>query len=287
MVDDRLDTLHPSRLADATQLPAVAAVSGRLRERVRSVLCSSAVLKILGLVISLGAWQIYAVSSGNRLTPGLEVIFEKFVELLADGELAEHAGTTLARGFAGLGISFVVAGLLGFVAARSWVVDAALGPFVSLGYPVPKLALYPIVILLLGLGGGSKVAQVALECFFPIFVHCYAGARAVSMKIEWLSRNVGAGRWRFFKDVMLPTALPFIFTGLRVAVPIMLIVMTVTEFIGDSQGLGYLIARAASYFDSASAFAVVATLGAIGFVSDRLIVKLRSRIVFWEKGASL
>lgn len=286
MADPVIDTLRAPRAGAAAPIPVLADTPG-WREWAGSVLRGSPMLKVLGLLISLGAWQVYAVSSGNRMIPGLELIVEKFVELLSDGELIEHTTTTLARGFAGLGISFVVAGGLGFVAARNGVVDAALGPFVSLGYPVPKLALYPIVILLLGLGGGSKIAQVALECFFPIFVHCYAGARAVSSKMEWLGRNVGAGRWCFFKDVIVPTALPFIFTGLRVAVPIMLIVMTVTEFIGDSQGLGYLIARSASYFDSASAFAVVATLGAIGFVSDRLIVKLRSRIVFWEKGASL
>ena len=194
---------------------------------------------------------------------------------------------TLSRGFLGLAISFVVAGSLGFIAARHWVVDAALKPFVSLGYPIPKLALYPVVILLLGFGASSKVAQVAIECFFPIFVHCYAGARAVAPKMDWLARNTGASRWHVFKDVLVPTALPFVFTGLRVAVPIMLIVMTVTEFIGDSQGLGHLIARSASYFDTAAALAVVVTLGAIGFVSDRLIVRLRAWLVFWEKGASL
>jgi len=278
-------------MADA-DIRAARAVSGAVPgtsagRGLSAILLSSPVLKALGLAAVLGAWQLYATVNGTRLTPGLEVIGQSFMQLLEDGELLEHAAITLTRGFAGLAISFLVAGLLGFVAARNWVVDAALGPFVTFGYPVPKLALYPVIILLLGLGAGSRIAQVALECFFPIFVHCYAGARAVAPKMEWLARNTGAGRWRLLTDVIVPSALPFVFTGLRVAVPIMLIVMTVTEFIGDSQGLGYLIARSASYFDTASAFAVVATLGAIGFVSDRIVVELRGRVVFWEKGASL
>jgi ABC-type nitrate/sulfonate/bicarbonate transport system permease component len=87
--------------------------------------------------------------------------------------------------------------------------------------------------------------------------------------------------------VLLPSALPFVLTGLRVAIPIMLIVTTVTEFIGDSQGLGHLIARSAAYFDTAAALAVVVVLGTLGFLGDRLVVWSRTRFVFWEKGASL
>ncbi len=244
-------------------------------------------LKVAGVAAVLGGWQLFAQLSGSRLTPGLGLISQKLVHLLADGELAHHSGITLADGLSGLAIAFAAGVLMGFLAAREWIVEAALRPIISLGYPVPKLALYPIVILVLGFGGGSKIAQVALECFFPIFVHCYAGARSVDRNTLWLARNAGAGRRRLITDVLVPTALPSILTGLRVAAPIMLIVMTVTEFIGDSQGLGYLIVRSASYFDQASAFAVIFVLGVIGFVGDRLIVMLRRRVVFWEKGSSL
>jgi NitT/TauT family transport system permease protein len=248
---------------------------------------SSTLLKIAGLLALLAGWELFSLASNNRLTPGLGRIFTKLLDMLADGDLERDGGVTLADGLSGLAIAFVVGAALGFLAAREWILDAALRPLISLGYPVPKLALYPIVILLLGFGGGSKVAQVALECFFPIFVNSYAGARSVDRNMIWLARNTGASRARVIRDIIVPTALPSVLTGLRVALPIMLIVMTVTELIGDSQGLGYLIARSASLFDSASAFAIVVTLGAIGFVGDRLIVALRQRIVFWEKGASL
>jgi ABC-type nitrate/sulfonate/bicarbonate transport system permease component len=247
----------------------------------------STALKVAGLAAMFAAWQLYATLSGNRLTPGLGLIVAKFVTLLAGGDLVRAAGATLSEGLAGLAIAFTAGTLTGFCAASNWVVGAALRPIVSLGYPVPKLALYPIVILMLGFGGGSKIAQVALECFFPIFVNSFAGARAVDRNMMWLARNAGAGRRVVVRDIMLPAALPSVLTGLRIAAPIMLIVMTVTELIGDSQGLGYLIARSASYFDSASAYALVGTLGAIGFVGDRLIVWARRRLVYWEKGASL
>lgn len=244
-------------------------------------------LKVTGVLLALSLWQGYATLSGNRMIPGLPGIGGQLLAFLQDAEFWEHVRTTLSNGLLGLLLAFIAAATTGFWAARNWVVDAAIHPLVSWCYPIPKLALYPMVILLLGLGWESRVTQVALECFFPLFVHCHAGGKAVARRMEWLARNVGASRWHLVRDVLLPSALPFVLTGLRVAIPIMLIVTTVTEFIGDSQGLGHLIARSAAYFDTAAALAVVVVLGALGFIGDRLVVWSRTRFVFWEKGASL
>lgn len=247
----------------------------------------SMALRGLGLLLALGLWQSYATWSGNRLIPGLGAIAQAFVQLLQDGEFWEHVGSTLAHGMLGLGLGFVLALVLGVLAARHDGVDAALHPWVNLLYPVPKLALYPVLILILGLDWPSRVAQVALECFFPLFVHCHAGASAVPQRMQWLARNAGASHWVLARDVIAPTALPYLLTGLRVATPIMLIVTTVTEFIGDSQGLGHLVARAAAYFDTATALALVTVLGLLGFLADRVWVWLRTRLVHWEKGPQI
>lgn len=260
-------------MAEARALPAE---GGGLRR---------AALQVLGVVIALGAWQLYATASGNRLVPGLPAIGSRLLEMLQDPEFWEHAASTLRHGLMGLAIGLVLAGSAGYLAARHWVVDAAIHPVINLLYPVPKLALYPIVILVLGLDWPSRVAQVALECFFPLFVQCHAGVRAVGTRMEWLARNAGASPWEMAREIVWHSALPFLLTGLRVAMPIVLIVTTVTEFIGDSQGLGHLIARSAAFFDTASALSVVAVLGAIGFAADRLVVGLRQRLVHWEKGA--
>lgn len=244
-------------------------------------------IKLAGIVIALAIWQAYAMASGNRLVPGLPAIGERLLEWLQDGEFWEHAASTVSHGLLGMAIGFVLAAVTGYLAARHWAADAAWHPIVNLLYPVPKLALYPIVILVLGLDWPSRVAQVALECYFPLFVHCHAGVRAVGPRLQWLARNAGASAWAQGRDIVWPSALPFLLTGLRVATPIMLIVTTVTEFIGDSQGLGHLIARSAAYFDTAAGLAVVIVLGAIGFIADRLLVFLRQQLVFWEKGPAL
>lgn len=244
-------------------------------------------LKLAGVALFLALWQLFATLSDTRMFPGLDAIARQLLELTKSGELLENAQSTLLKGFCGLLCAVVLGSLLGVVCARNRYVDAALHPIISVLYPVPKLALYPVVILVFGLGAASKVVQVALECFFPIFVQMFAGARSVPKNMMWLAANNEASPWRLFRDLLLPSMLPSLLTGLRVATPIMLIVMCVTEFVGESRGLGYLIVSYSSYFDTASAFAVVAFFGLLGLVADRLIVYARSRLVFWERGINI
>ena len=244
-------------------------------------------VKVAGVALVLAFWQALSLQGGSRMLPGLGQVGARLLELSASGELWSHLLTTLSRGLLGLAVAVVLGFALGVAAARVRVIDAALHPLVSLLYPVPKLALYPVVILLLGFGAGSKVTQVALECFFPIFVQCHAGARSLPRNMLWLAQNAGAGRWQVLTQLVLPVTLPSLLTGLRVAAPIMLIVMCVTEFIGESEGMGHLVTRQASYFDSAGAFAVVFCLGALGLLLDRAVVALRQRLVFWERGVGL
>lgn len=240
-----------------------------------------------GVLLFLAAWQGAATLGNTRMLPGIPDVARQLVDLVATGELLEHALSTLSKGFAGLALAMFAGAAVGILCARNRYADAALHPLISVLYPVPKLALYPVVVLIFGFGGASKIVQVGLECFFPIFVQMYAGARAVPRNLLWLAENNEVRPLRLVREVLWPSLLPYLLTGLRVATPIMLIVMCVTEFIGESKGLGYLISRYASYFDTASAFAVIVVLGLFGLVADRLIVYLRARIVFWERGVSL
>lgn len=248
---------------------------------------NASAVKLLGVLLFLAAWHGFSLLSSTRMFPGLDAIALQFWELLSSGELLDNAQSTLAKGFAGLACALVLGSAAGIACARNPYADAALHPLISFLYPVPKLALYPVVILVFGLGAASKVVQVTLECFFPIFVQMYAGARAVPRNMLWLAANNEAAPARLLRDVLLPSMLPFLLTGLRVATPIMLIVMCVTEFVGESRGLGHLIVRYSSYFDTASAFAVVAFFGLLGLVADRLIVHARTRLVFWERGVHI
>lgn len=232
-------------------------------------------------------WEVNARVSGNRLAPTLEVVFRQLWTDIASGTLWFHARLTLSRGSIGLLIAIVLGVAAGFAMARSKWIDAALNPLLRILYPVPKLALYPIAILVFGFGAASKIWQVGLECFFPIAYNAYAGARQIPRDMLWLARNAGASNWRTTRDIVFPAALPAVLTGIRIAAPIMLIVITVTELLGESRGLGFLIKDAQARFVAERAIAVIIVLGVVGFVIDRLIAAVTRRLVYWERDVEL
>lgn len=272
----------PTAVAAGDQ-PAAPAVGASPRRFVTA----SRVRKLIGLALPIVAWELNARLNENRLTPTVGEIWSALVDLVSSGDLWFHGRLTLFRGFVGLGIALVVGVVAGFAMARNRWIDAGLQPLLAGLYPIPKLSLYPISILVLGLGGASKIWQVALECFFPIAYNAYAGASSIDRNLVWLSRNTGAGRLRATRDVVLPAAIPSVLTGLRIATPIMLIVIVVTELLGESRGLGFLIKDAQANFDAATALAVVVVLGVLGFVLDRMIVWLIRHLAFWERGVEL
>lgn len=243
--------------------------------------------RILAVVGAFGVWQLLAVRSDSALFPTVDVVVERLFDDIESGLIWRHARVTLLRGGIGFALAVVVGVALGVLMARSRLVEAALEPLLAATYPVPKLALYPIFILWLGLGAGSKIALVALECVYPMAYNTYAGVRSVSKDQMWAALNAGASRTRIIRSVVLRSALPSILAGIRIALPIALVVIVVTELIGESLGLGFLIRSAGTRFQPQGALAVILLLAIIGFVLDRLTVLAIRVFAFWEKGTEL
>ena len=236
----------------------------------------------------LAIWEILARTGviSKRLMPSLVEIAVAVWAALENGDLLFHTGIALGRAFAGYALASVFGVLLGVAMARSRTFDALFEPIFSFGYPVPKIALYPIFIFVFGLGSLSKVMLIFLECLYPITVNAFYGMRQVDRVHVWAAENMGATPQQIFWRVLLPGAAPSIFAGLRVALPISLIVVIITEMIGESRGLGYYISYASASFEYATAFAGVAAVAVIGFTLDRALVWLRNRVIFWERGAA-
>lgn len=251
----------------------------RLYATVRRVLATLYPLVVLAIV-----WEILSRSGwvSSRLMPPLEKIFSAFITGVANGELIYHATVSFSRAISGFGLAIVVGVLLGVLMARVRWFEWMFEPIFSFGYPVPKIALYPVFILLLGFGSSSKIALIALECTFPIAVNTYFGIRAVAPRFIWSAQNMGAGPSRIFFKVLLPAALPSIMSGIRVALPLSMVIVVITEMIGESSGLGYYISYASASFMYASSYAGVIAVAMIGFVMDRTLVVIRNRILFWE-----
>jgi NitT/TauT family transport system permease protein len=253
------------------------AVPPRLAARLRQAAAVGAVFLF---------WEIAARIAANRLLPAPYDVFASLAEGITDGLIWYNAQLTFQRGVTGLAIALLAGITVGVAMARSRWVEAVLEPIIAATYPIPKLALYPFLILLLGFGGTSKVAMVALECAYPLVWNVYAGVRNIDRRYLWVGRNAGAGRAAML-GLLLRAATPAVMAGLRLALPVMLVIMVVTELIGESRGLGFLIRQAGTNFQPADALAVVLLLALLGFVLDRLVVAATRRLAFWSRGVRL
>jgi len=237
------------------------------------------------VAVILAAWEITARSGfwSPILFPPLERIGRELFIFVTSWDGAAQTWISLYRAFAGFGAAALIGGLLGLVMGRSPLAAGMLDPLFSGTYAVPKLALFPIFIFIFGLGSLSKVALVFLECLYPMVIIISQGARNVPKALLWSAENMGASRWTTLRRVVLPSTMPYVFAALRVALPVALIVVVITEMISSVDGLGYLISYSLASLKTDRILAIVVVISALGLALDRGLVMLRDRLVYWEK----
>jgi NitT/TauT family transport system permease protein len=240
----------------------------------------------LGAILFLAlAWEALSYSQlvDQLLAPPLNSIFSALWRELQKGKLVGHAELTLIR--AGLGFAgAVLAGIvLGSAMALSGRFEASLEPIFSFGYPIPKIALYPIFAFLFGLGTGPKIAVVFLESLYPVAIGIYQGLKAISPVDIDAARTMGANRRQIYFKVLTFRAAPAFMSSLRISAHVALATTIILEMIGDSTGLGYYITYTAASFDFDASFAAILMTVAIGFTIDRALVLLRRVVVFWDR----
>jgi NitT/TauT family transport system permease protein len=230
-------------------------------------------------------WQL-AVTSGlveSRLLPSLTRVWSALLTDLGNGVLFQHAGVTLGRAAIGFALAAIVGVPFAAAMARSVTVRNLFEPIFFFGYPIPKIALFPVFTYVFGIGSPSKIAFTFLECLYPIVVTAYLGFRAIPNVLVWTAQNLGTPPRTVLWRVIFPAALPSIFAGLRIALPIAIIVVVLTEMIGDSRGLGYYLATSGTRFAFQNVYAAILVIGVCGFALDRALLWLRRRLVHWER----
>lgn len=200
-------------------------------------------------------------------------------ELLRSGDLLRDALASLVRALGGFLIGATSGVLIGLLCGVSQGLRSFFDPLVSLLYPVPKVALLPIIITWLGFGDASKVAVIAVAVFFPTFINSLYGAVAVRLRWIWVARNLGASPLRIFWRVVVPSALPQVFNGVRSGLALSFVVLFAAEMVGARSGLGHLIMRAEEGMRFDWMYAAIFSIGLIGFASDRLLLALRRRLL--------
>jgi ABC-type nitrate/sulfonate/bicarbonate transport system permease component len=242
--------------------------------------------KWLGLVVPIGlliAWEI-AGRTGvlPRYLPAPSVIMATWWELAISGELFVHIGSSLFRQSTGFVVGATCGVTAGLLAGVFRPVERFYEPLISLIYPVPKIAILPLIFVWFGLGSLSKIVVMTFSIFFPTYISAYYGAKAVNKIHLWTARNAGASRAQIFFRVVVPSALPDIFNGLRIGLALSFILMVTTELVISSSGLGYMIGRAEESLRFDRMYVAIITIGAIGFCADRLLLVIRSRLLLGQ-----
>jgi ABC-type nitrate/sulfonate/bicarbonate transport system permease component len=210
-------------------------------------------------------------------------VLNEVLAFFTSSALLMEAWVTLSRALGGFALAALVGIVLGVIMGRSRTAAELLDPLFSGTYAVPKLALFPIFIFVFGIGSLSKVALAFLECLYPIVIMTAAGARDVNRALLWSAQNMGASRAAILRRVVIPAAAPFIFAGFRVAVPVAMIVVVITEMVSSADGLGYRVIYAMASLRTDRMLAVVVVIAALGWLLDKAVVLARDRLIYWEK----
>jgi ABC-type nitrate/sulfonate/bicarbonate transport system permease component len=238
-------------------------------------------LGLLPIALILALWQ--GLTSAGMAPPSLLppplAVFARLAEQLTDPVFLQHAAVTLFRLFTGFAIAVVVGVVLGVAATGNRTVEALVRPVVRVLAPVPKIALYPAFILILGFEHASKIALVAADALFPILLATYQGTSAVEPKLVWSARAAGTSARKALFTVVLPAALPSVLTGCRIGLVISCIVVFLAEMITSSNGLGHLLVYASRSFHTVDMFVPLIAISLLGLVLNAAFNALRARLL--------
>lgn len=231
---------------------------------------------------ALALWQIGAARLGSFWIAGPGEVFARMRTMLADGSLLHDTWITTQEMLSGLVIGSIVGVLIGVLLARSRRLGHILEPYIILLFAIPHLALAPLLIMWLGIGLKSKIFLVALTVFFYMFLNTFAGVRAVNPELINSSLIMGATRWQLATKLLLPSAVVWIFTGLRLAIRQALAAAVIGEYIASSAGIGWLINSSSGTFDTTGVFVGLVVLAIVAGIVYVLASLVEKRFVRWE-----
>ena len=240
-----------------------------------------AVLSPIGLLL---VWEVLSRTgiADPRFIPPPSVIVRALWRMVQSGELPFHIAVSVRRILIGFVVGSVPAAALGLAMGLAPPVRALLMPLVAAIYPIPKIAIYPLIIFYLGIGEASKVSIVALSIFFLVLLNTMAGVLGLDRAYFNIARAYGAGSRSLFTTVAFPGALPAIFTGLKLAMGFALIVIVGAELLGSDAGIGFLIWRSYQIFAIDAMFVGLLVTAILGWLATIALDWLERLAIPWR-----
>lgn len=263
---------------------ATAGLEGR-RSPLLQHLTSDRTLTLLTPVVLLAFWELL-VRVGlldSRFFPAPSSIFVSMWQMIGSGELLMHVLASMRRLFFGFWLGLVPALAIGVPMGLSRRLRAALMPLISGTYPIPKSALLPLIMLIFGLGEMSKIVMVAIGVFYPVLLNTVSGVLQVQPIYYDVASNFGARRWRVFRTVALPGAMPSIMTGIELGLGLGLILIAIAEMVGARSGIGYLIWNSWQLYSVDKMYVGLLTIALIGYLLSLLLKEIARLVMPWSQ----
>ncbi len=242
------------------------------------------------IIVFLVLWEI-APDLGlinEVIIPTPTTIFDKFVQTILSGELLTHVGISMQRILLGFGIALAVALPLGFLLG-GWfkTLETAVNPLLQVLSQANPFTLFPVFITLLGIGEISKISIIFWVCQWPVLFNTVTGIKNVDPALVKMARSLGMSKFQMFYKVLLPGAMPSVFTGIRMSAVFAFFMLIGAEMIGASSGLGYMILQAQATFQMPKMWVGIVTVALLGILVNLLIQYLEKRLSGWKEAITI
>lgn len=266
-----MTTATKTRPARAQRSPR----SAKNRDRLISVASPVVLILLWELGVRVGMLDA-------RYFPAPSVVFVTLLGVLESGVLWTNTASTLVRLFWGALLGGVPALLLGVGMGLYRPMRAILEPLVAATYPIPKSAIFPLILLIFGLGEASKIVLVAIGVFYPVLINATAGVMEISKVHLDVGRNYQADRWQVFCTIALPGAMPLIMTGIKLGIGLGLILITIAEMVGAKSGLGYMIWNAWEILSVEMMYVGLIVIALLGFLFSLVLTEVERWLLPWK-----
>jgi NitT/TauT family transport system permease protein len=258
--------------------------AARLGRPVLRVLTGTHTLRVLSVLAILAAWEVYGRSTDPVLFTYPTAVAQAFVDMVQDGTLPKAFGQSLGVLMIGMVLGVLAGIALGVVAGRSRIAAALMDvPTIAL-YATPMVALVPVLVLWFGFGMQAKIVVVFLFVVFPVLINTATGVRELDTRLEEVARSFCSSEARMWRDLILPSSLPYIVTGIRIAIGRGLVGIVVAEFYTALAGLGFLIVANANEFRTDRVMVPVVMLMVLGVLFTKGVELVERRLSPWSAG---
>ncbi|HZU05640.1 MAG TPA: ABC transporter permease [Chloroflexota bacterium] len=262
------------RTAAEAERPALG-LSTEMKQRLLSIFSPMLLLILWEVLVQLGLLD-------KRFFPAPSSIVGTFWNLIVTGELFRHLQASISRIIVGFLLGFIPGLILGITMGLFRWVRAFLMPMVASLYPIPKIAILPLVMLIFGLGEASKWVIIAIGVFFLILYNTMAGVMNIPNIYLDVGKNFGASRLQFYRTVALPGAMPLIFTGIKLAAGVALLIIVAAEFVGAKTGIGYMIWQSWQTFSVETMYVGLVVISILGYLVSLLLDELERILIPWH-----